>query len=86
MGHPTYEKWGKKAGSLQERMKKVKPLYAYSEERAKFEEEWYKKHGRAWWIFQGMTIRHQTVERTWENKKDDVFVNIMQYYVPDNRK
>ena len=35
--HPTYDQWGKKAGTFNERMKKTKPLYAYTEERAAFE-------------------------------------------------
>jgi len=62
--HPTYAQFGKYAGTLEQRMKKVKPLYAYTEERAAFEEEWYKKHGRAWYIFQGMTMRYNR-EKTW---------------------
>ena len=62
--HPTYAQFGKYAGTFEERMKKVKPLYAYTEERIKSEEEFYKEHGRAWWIFQGMTMRYNR-EETW---------------------
>lgn len=62
--HPTYDQWGKYAGTLEKRMKKVKPLLAYSEERAAFEKDWYKIHGRAWWIFQGTPVRYNR-EATW---------------------
>jgi len=62
--HPTYAQFGKYAGTFEERMKKVKPFYAYTEERIKSEEEFYKEHGRAWWIFQSMTMRYNR-EETW---------------------
>ena len=42
--HPTYAQFGKYAGTFEERMKKVKPLYAYTKERIKSEEEFYKEH------------------------------------------
>jgi len=62
--HPTYSQWGKYAGTLEERMKEVKPLLAYSKERAAFEKKWYEEHGKAWWIFQGTVIRYNR-EETW---------------------
>ena len=42
--HPTYAQFGKYAGTFEERMKKIKPLYAYTEERIKSEEKFYKEH------------------------------------------
>ncbi len=84
--HPTYDQWGKKAGTFKERMQKAKPLYAYTEERAEFEKQWYKEHGNGWWFFQGTTIRHQNVIKTFTEKDKDMFVNMWQYYVPNKRE
>jgi hypothetical protein len=84
--HPTYDQWGKKAGTLESRMKKVETLYAYSEERAKFEESWYEEHGKAWWLFQGTTIRHNVVQKSYGKNKDKYFNSIWDYYVSDRKK
>ena len=62
--HPTYAQWGKYAGSLEDRMKTIKPLLAYSKERADFEKKFYKEHGNGWWIFQGTTLRHN-IKPSW---------------------
>jgi len=62
--HPTYARNQKYPKSFEERMKKIKPLYAFSEEREKFEKKWYKEHGNGWWIFQGQQ-RRNVYEDTW---------------------
>lgn len=61
--HPTYARFGKYAGTLKERMKKVKSYPAFSEERYKAEEESKEKYG-AWWIFAGVEMRYNR-DKTW---------------------
>ena len=69
--HPTYDQFGKYAGSLEDRMKKVKAICPYSEEGQKRQEESRKKYG-AWWLFT-------------DNKMQKVTSNnwIMQFYVAE---
>ena len=69
--HPTYDMWGKYAGTLQERMSRVKAVDPYSEEGQKLQEESTKKYG-AWWLFT-------------DNKMQKVNCDnwIMQFYVPE---
>lgn len=54
--HPTYDMFGKYAGTLKERMTKVPTYYAFSPERAELEKDFNEKYG-AWWIFQGVDYR-----------------------------
>lgn len=66
--HPTYnadyKKWGMKVGKIQDRIKLMKFIDPWSEEGIKQSEEFSKKHGRAWWYFQGVELRHNR-ELTW---------------------
>ena len=39
--------------SFEERLKKFKTIYAYTEEHEALTEKFAKEHGRAWWIFTG---------------------------------
>tara|TARA_R100000479_G_C6216982_1_gene140258 strand:+ start:246 stop:509 length:264 start_codon:yes stop_codon:yes gene_type:complete len=54
--HPTYDMFGKYAGTLKERMAKVTTYYAFSPQRIKLEKKFNDKYG-AWWIFQGVDNR-----------------------------
>jgi len=59
-------KWGQKPElTFEERMKKAKAVDPYSEEGQKLQEESAKQHGRAWWIFHGMSFKHNRDDRTW---------------------
>lgn len=66
--HPTYnsdyKKWGRKVGKIQDRMKLMNFIDPWSEEGIKQSEEFAKKHGRAWWYFQSVKLRHNR-EPTW---------------------
>jgi len=73
--HPTYARFGKYAGTLEERMKQAKSYPAFSEERYKVEEEFKEQFGRAWYIFQGREMRYNR-KKTW----------IEQYHVEDLRR
>ena len=72
--HPTYDMWGKYAGTLQERMSRVKAVDPYSEEGQKLQMESKKKYG-AWWLFTDNKLQKLT-NNTW----------IMQFYVPDEKR
>ena len=72
--HPTYDMWGKYAGTLQERMTRVKAVDPYSEEGQKLQMESKKKYG-AWWLFTDNKLQ-KLRNNTW----------IMQFYVPDERR
>jgi|TARA_B100000073_G_C23589388_1_gene515671 hypothetical protein len=69
--HPTYDMWGKYAGTLQQRMSKVKAVDPYSKEGQKLQEESRKKYG-AWWLFTDNKMQKKNC-KGW----------IMQYYVPE---
>ena len=72
--HPTYDMWGKYAGTLQERMSRVKAVDPYSEEGQNLQMESKKKYG-AWWLFTDNKLQ-KLKNNTW----------IMQFYVPDERR
>ena len=73
--HPTYDMWGKYAGTLKDRMSKVKAVDPYSEEGQKLQEESREKYG-AWWLFTDKVVKNTVVRKTW----------IMQYYKSDQKK
>ena len=72
--HPTYDMWEKYAGTLQQRMSRVKAVDPYSEEGQKLQMESKKKYG-AWWLFTDNKLQ-KLRNNTW----------IMQFYVPDERR
>jgi|9_EtaG_2_1085328.scaffolds.fasta_scaffold03378_8 hypothetical protein len=72
--HPTYAQWGKYAGTLQERMARIKAVDPYSEEGQKLQMESKKKYG-AWWLFTDNKLQ-KLRNNTW----------IMQFYVPDEKR
>ena len=72
--HPTYDMWGKYAGTFKERMSRVKTVAPYSEEGQKLQMESKKKYG-AWWLFTDNKLQ-KLKNNTW----------IMQFYVPDERR
>jgi hypothetical protein len=49
--HPTYDQWGKKAGTLEERMKKNKVPKPFTPEAEAWDKEWHEKYGRSWYAF-----------------------------------
>lgn len=63
--HPTYDKKVVKGATFEERLKNHTFVDAWSEEGIALREEFAKEHGRAWWIFQGVTFRHNRKSRTW---------------------
>ena len=69
--HPTYDMWGKYAGTLKERMSKVKSVDPYSKEGQKLQEESRKKYG-AWWLFTDNKMQKKNC-KNW----------ILQYYIPE---
>lgn len=69
--HPTYDMWGKYAGTLKERMSKVKAVDPYSKEGQKLQEESRKKYG-AWWLFTDNKMQKKNC-KNW----------ILQYYIPE---
>lgn len=69
--HPTYDMWGKYAGTLKERMSKVKAVDPYSKEGQKLQEESRKKYG-SWWLFTDNKMQKKNC-KNW----------IMQYYIPE---
>ena len=73
--HPTYDMWGKYAGTFEDRMKKVKAVDPYSKEGQKLQEESRKKYG-AWWLFTDKGVKNAITRKTW----------IMQYYKSDQKK
>ena len=70
--HPTYNQFGKHMGTIQERCKKADLPDAWSKEGIALREALAKKHGRAWYLFNGKEMRHNR-QKTW----------IEQYHVPD---
>lgn len=60
-----YEKYAKKNGDIQDRMKGFKAVDPYSKEGQALQTENAKKHGRGWQIFSGVVFRHNRVSRTW---------------------
>ena len=42
--------------NFKERLSKHKTLYAYTEEHDRVTKEFAEKHGRAWWIFCGVSV------------------------------
>ena len=73
--HPTYNKFGKHMGTIEDRCKKSNIPDAWSKEGIALREEFAKKHGRAWYLFNSKAMRHNR-EKTW----------IEQYHVPDARR
>ncbi|BAQ85247.1 hypothetical protein [uncultured Mediterranean phage uvMED] len=69
--HPTYNSKIKGA-TFKERLQNMVFIDPWSEEGIQEREDFASQHGRAWWIFQGITFRHNRKEVTW----------IEQYYVP----
>ena len=61
--------------SFEDRMKKVIPVDPYSKEGQELQEANAKKHGRGWYIFQGMNFRYNRDSKTW----------IEQYYIESDR-
>ena len=49
--HPTYNQWGKKAGTIQERMKNNKVPKPFTPEAEVWDKEWHQKYGRSWQVF-----------------------------------
>ena len=49
--HPTYDQWGKKAGTLEERMKKNKVPKPFTPEAEAWDKEWHEKYGTSWYAF-----------------------------------
>ena len=72
--HPNYDMWGENAGTLKERMSRVKAVNPYSKEGQKLQMESRKKYG-AWWLFTDNKLQ-KLRNNTW----------IMQFYVPDERR
>ena len=72
--HPTYASYGKYAGTLKERMKKVTTYYAFSKQRREIEKEFNEQYG-AWWLFTGKEMRYNR-DKTW----------IEQFHVEDPRR
>ena len=70
-----YERYHKKNGKIQDRIKDYKAFDPYSKEGQEVQESLAKKLGRGWQIFQGMTFRCNRDSKTW----------IEQYYVESNR-
>ena len=59
--------------NFKERLSKHKTLYAYTEEHDRISEKFAKKHGRAWWIFSGLSSPKK-YQNTWIEqfrKKDE---------------
>jgi len=52
----SYQQWGNKRGTIQERTKDYKAFDPYSKEGQALQEESAKKHGRAWWMFNGTSF------------------------------
>ncbi len=61
--------------SFEDRMKKVIPVDPYSKEGQELQEAYAKKHGRGWYIFQGINFRYNRDSKTW----------IEQYYIESDR-
>tara|TARA_R110000868_G_scaffold65399_7_gene195690 strand:- start:26434 stop:26676 length:243 start_codon:yes stop_codon:yes gene_type:complete len=59
--------------TIQERMKEMTFIEPWSPEAIERAEEFASKYGRAWYIFQGVPIRHHRKHKQW----------IMQYYVTE---
>tara|TARA_R110000868_G_scaffold195301_1_gene440962 strand:- start:1356 stop:1598 length:243 start_codon:yes stop_codon:yes gene_type:complete len=70
-----YERYHKKNGKIQDRIKNYKAFDPYSKEGQEVQTSLAKKHGRGWYIFAGMNFRHNRVKKTW----------IEQYYVDGHR-
>ena len=52
---------------FEERLKNFKTIYAYTEEHNALTEKFAKEHGRAWWIFCGVSVVEKYNEQ-WINK------------------
>mgnify|MGYP003624926338 FL=1 len=52
----SYQQWGNKSGTIQERTKYYKAVDPYSKEGQALQEESAKKYGRAWWMFNGISF------------------------------
>ena len=72
--HPTYDQFGKYAGTFKERMARVKAVNPYNEEGQKLQEESRKKYG-AWWLFTDNKMRKLNCDN-W----------IMQFYIHNERR
>ena len=70
-----YNLYHKKTGTIQDRIKNFKAVDPYNKEGQALQEESAKKHGRAWYIFNGIGFRHNRVSKTW----------IEQFYVSGTR-
>jgi hypothetical protein len=73
--NPTYARYNKYAKTLKERMENINIPDAWSEEGIAEREEFAKKFGRAWYIFQGKEMRYNR-PKTW----------IEQYHIEDPRR
>ena len=65
MSHPTYDKYGKYAGTIEERMVKSNLPDAWSQEGLKLREEFAAKHGRSWQVFDFYQQRHGKNKKPW---------------------
>tara|TARA_R110002096_G_scaffold118240_2_gene256034 strand:+ start:697 stop:963 length:267 start_codon:yes stop_codon:yes gene_type:complete len=70
-----YDLYHKKSGTIQDRIKNFKAVDPYNKEGQALQEESAKKHGRAWYIFNGMNFRYNRDSKTW----------IEQFYVKGTR-
>jgi len=66
----------KPKNSIQDRMKTMKFIEPWSKEAQERADDFAKKYGRAWWIFQGVTLRHRKYKPQW----------IMQYYKKEENR
>lgn len=67
----SYQQWGNKRGTIQERTKDYKAFDPYSKEGQEVQTSLAKKHGRGWYIFVGSNFKHSRAKKTF----------IEEYYV-----